>query len=191
MPRYREHLIHHYFRSLFALYHLDDMIALDIPWWTYPAIRYIEDYIQNLKVKPRVFEYGSGASTLWLAKRAQSVISVEHNKAWYDQLQMPLKTAPNVALQLYPDPSFSAYAAAIQTTSGLFDIIIIDGRARAACLAYSLDKLHPQGIIIFDNTNRPRYQTALCTSQLNIQRFPGWVPGSPLKSETSILRSLT
>src|SRR5574338_315926 len=54
----------HYLRSLLAIHQLDDMIQLDVPWWTYDAIAEIETYIQKLGYLPTVFEYGSGASTI-------------------------------------------------------------------------------------------------------------------------------
>ena len=54
-----------------------------IPWYTYPAI----EYLNSLEFKNRkVFEFGSGNSTLfWLAKNAQ-VTSVENNKIWVEKL---------------------------------------------------------------------------------------------------------
>jgi hypothetical protein len=193
----------HYLRSLLAIYQLDDMIQLDVPWWTYSAIAAIEKHIQTLGYKPAVFEYGSGASTIWLAKRAQSVISIEHNYNWFQQLKSKLIAYPNVQL-IYKAPNrdnidplysshkmknvdFKAYVSSIEETSQLFDLIIIDGRCRENCLKASLAYLKPNGIIIFDNSNRKRYQKVLLSFALRIQRYYGLVPGSPFKSETSLL----
>ncbi|NES92903.1 MAG: class I SAM-dependent methyltransferase, partial [Okeania sp. SIO2B9] len=55
-----------------------------IPWYTYPAIEFIENKIAS---DFRVFEYGSGQSTLWWAERVLKVISVESNRNWFSYLQ--------------------------------------------------------------------------------------------------------
>ncbi len=194
----------HYFRSLLAIHQLDDMIALDVPWWTYSAIEAIEQHIQSLGYKPAVFEYGSGASTIWLAKRSDKVISIEHDKIWYQQLKEKLQQFPNVTLVLQPpvqglvekkyqsqkmeNMNFQNYVKSIKATNQTFDLIIVDGRCREACLEECLAHLKPNGMIIFDNSNRKRYQNAMVSSQLNIQRYYGRVPGSPFKSETAILK---
>ena len=52
-----------------------------IPWVTYSFIDFIKD---RLRKKHSVFEFGSGNSTYFYAKYAGSVVSVEHDKAWYD-----------------------------------------------------------------------------------------------------------
>jgi len=195
-PRY------HYLRSLLAIHQLDDMIQLDVPWWTYSAISFIEQFIQTLPPTVTVFEYGSGASTLWLAKRLGQVISVEHDSTWYQQLKSKI-TDPNIELLLkqpskangtsiyrsvkMPHYNFAEYVDAIKAYPTQFDIIIIDGRCRNDCLRVALPYLKPEGIIIFDNSNRQRYQSALKQSKLCIKRFKGRVPGSPLPSETAIL----
>ncbi|MGD9591476.1 MAG: class I SAM-dependent methyltransferase [Candidatus Berkiella sp.] len=192
----------HYLRSLLAIHQLDDMIQLDVPWWTYQAISEIEDYIKNLNYKPVVFEYGSGASTIWLAKRCDKVIAIEHDGLWYQKLKTKLSAFPDVSLSLQtpenkidkyhsvkvPNASFKTYVESIKTYESVFDIIIIDGRCRSDCLETSLQYLKPGGIIVFDNSNRKRYQSALKNNNLLIQRFYGYVPGSPFKSETAILR---
>ncbi|MBS0286944.1 MAG: class I SAM-dependent methyltransferase [Proteobacteria bacterium] len=194
---------YHYLRSLLAIHQLDDMIMLDVPWWTYDAISEIENYIQRKKTKLSVFEYGSGASTIWLAKRADKVISVEHDQSWYVHLNSKLSAFPQVQLSLIPpqlngtdnkyksqkcpNVSFKTYVESIHSAKEQYDIIIIDGRARSACLETCLAFLKPEGIIIFDNSNRKRYQPELVACGLEIVRFYGRVPGSPFKSETAIL----
>ena len=192
---------YHYFRSLLAIHQLDDMIQLDVPWWTYEAISEIEKYIQNLDHKPAVFEYGSGASTIWLANRCDKIISVEHDDVWYENLKSKLQKYPNIDLTLkipqkekdeftsikMPNASFKDYVESIKNYPNQYDIIIIDGRCREVCLKMCLAYLKPNGIIIFDNSNRARYQQAINDSELFVKRYYGRVPGSPFKSETAIL----
>src|SRR5690348_4410793 len=72
-----------------------DADGAPIPWITYPAIRFLAG-----RVEPhfRVFEFGSGLSTLWWAQRVAHVVSVEHDPAWHRSVS---KRAPaNVRLLL-------------------------------------------------------------------------------------------
>jgi hypothetical protein len=192
----------HFFRSLLAIHDLKDMIALDTPWWTYSAIAEVEQFLKNCDHKAQVFEYGSGASTIWLAKRCAKVVSVEHDKAWFFHLKNQIADFHNIELvlkepeytldekyrsQKAPAVTFKAYVTAIQETQQQFDLIIIDGRSRGACLEECLPYLKPRGMILLDNSNRERYQNDLIQSGLEIRRCYGQVPGSPLKSETALL----
>src|ERR687884_2028950 len=51
-----------------------------VPWFTFPAIEAIKNWDLSDK---RVFEYGSGYSTLFWAARAKEVTSVEHSPEWH------------------------------------------------------------------------------------------------------------
>ncbi len=54
----------------FSLTRVHDSLAiaeLDVPWWTYRAIDIVEAWLAAHPRPIRVFEYGAGASTLWLA----------------------------------------------------------------------------------------------------------------------------
>lgn len=51
------------------------------PWIAYSAIRVFKKYLTK---KSRVLEYGSGMSTIWYAKYAGQVCSIENNRDWYE-----------------------------------------------------------------------------------------------------------
>mgnify|MGYP000216046892 CR=1 FL=1 len=64
---------------------IDEKVCADkdgtpIPWYTYPAIEYLSQFDYGGK---RVFEYGCGYSSLFLAERAAKVISIEDNPEWF------------------------------------------------------------------------------------------------------------
>ncbi len=61
-----------------------------IPWYTYPAIEYLENLDMTDK---RVLEWGSGNSSLFWAKRAKEVISIENDKEWFEKINA--KKLPN------------------------------------------------------------------------------------------------
>jgi predicted O-methyltransferase YrrM len=191
-------------RSLFAIYDLQDMAALDLPWWTLAAVRATDEFLKR-RGSARVFEYGSGASTVWLARRAASVVSIEHDRAWYGSVNGMLAAHANARIALIeadPAPvagycsekkgwkgrSFQNYASAIDRETGQFDLIVIDGRARTACLAHSVKRLAPDGMILFDNSGRERYRAAIKASDLTVQTFRGVTACLPYPDETTILR---
>jgi hypothetical protein len=197
----------HYVRSLLAIHDIPDMIGLDVPWWTYSSIDYIKSYLETCKHPINVFEWGSGASTIWLAKRVDKVMTIEHDPKWHEIIRPFLSSYPHVHSILkepdrllvdgtfesskVPGVNFKPYVEAIHPYSDKFDIIVIDGRARSACLQVCLPYLKSDGIIVFDNSNRHEYQQALDHSGLIINRYKGKVPGSPLTGETAILRRST
>ncbi len=50
------------------------------------------------------------------------------------------------------------YASAITETDKKYDILFIDGRQRSECAKLALKSLNNTGVIIWDNTERERYQ---------------------------------
>jgi hypothetical protein len=194
-------------RTLFAIHDLDDMISLDLPWWVYGAAERVDRFISDRDGKVRVFEYGSGASTIWLGNRAHEVYSVEHHGGFAGLMAGKVAGLPNVTLRRIPaeavapggvpaTPSrrfghqgldFTAYVHAIDAVDGDFDVIVVDGRAREECLRVAADRLAPEGVLVFDNSNRHRYQDALRSCGLRVERIRGAAPCLPYRSETSLL----
>ena len=202
----RRHRYRHWLQSLLAIHDIDALIRLDVPWWTYDAIEQVEDFLKA-HTKARVFEYGSGASTVWLAKRAASVHSIDHDAGWIAFSAPRLAELGNALVECVPadEPpvadrayhsgkgghhgqSFKAYAEAIDRTEGLYDLIVIDGRARAACLRHALPRLAPGGMIVFDNSHRARYRASIAGSGLRAVVTRGLVPSLPLPDQTTLLR---
>jgi len=60
----------------------------EIPWLTLKAIKWLE---KNLKPNMTVFEYGSGGSTIFIAKRVSKIVSVEHDSFWYNKVLEVMK----------------------------------------------------------------------------------------------------
>lgn len=78
--------------------------------------------------------------------------------------------------------------AANRFTEG-FDIVVIDGRDRVNCAIHSVAALKGEGVILWDNTDRPRYKEGILHLQGRGFRqieFIGLVPGSTAKAETSL-----
>ncbi|MBI5865098.1 MAG: hypothetical protein HZB38_11445 [Planctomycetes bacterium] len=62
----------------------------------------------------------------------------------------------------YPGRTFEAYVRAIdQHPDATFDVILVDGRARPACIQHAIPKLKPSGWLVLDNADREHYQAAI------------------------------
>lgn len=171
--------------SLFAIHDPVRMIALDCPWWNVHATSKVAEFLAMRPVA-RVFEYGSGASTGWLARRAKEVTSVEHHGDWFALMQSQLRSFGNVDLR-YRALEGDAYARAIGEVEGQFDLIVIDGRRRADCLEQSVNRLKPDGIILFDDSGRRRYRGAIANCGLTEDRHFGLSYCVPYPDFSSIL----
>jgi len=135
-----------------------------IPWNTYPYIKFIDS---RLNKTFRVFEFGSGNSTLWYSKRVKQIISVEHDKNWYDKIKSLM---PDNALLIYKNLKYNGeYSKEILKHTEKFHIIIIDGRDRVNCIKNSLFFLTSDGLIVFDNSNLDEYREAI--QLLNDNKF--------------------
>jgi hypothetical protein len=127
-----------------------------LPWMNYPAIMFLNE---RLKPQMRVFEYGSGSSTRFLSDRVASVCSVEHDKYWFERVRKTV-TADNVTLLHRNLEGDGAYCRAIRDGGGVFDLVIVDGRDRVNCVRQALGYLSPGGVLLLDNSERPRYRPA-------------------------------
>jgi predicted O-methyltransferase YrrM len=192
-------------RTQFAIYDAVDLIRLDLPWWTYGAIRAVESWLAERGGRVDAFEYGSGASTAWLARRCRQVVSIEHDAAFASMLA-PLLPRDGVTLRVVePEPAadvplapsgrrgyerfdFDRYVRAIAEPARRYDLIVVDGRARSACLHRAREALAPGGLLVFDNSSRKRYQAALARYAAATTRHRGWAPALPIRSETALIR---
>ena len=62
----------------------------EAPWWPLAVIPVIE---RHLSKDSNVIEFGSGSSTIWLAKRARCVVSLEDDELWHRKTLHRLKQA--------------------------------------------------------------------------------------------------
>ncbi len=132
---------------------IDDKACVDkngspIPWYTYPAIEYLNQFDYTAK---RIFEYGCGSSSSFWAARALSVTSVEDNPQWFAKWQKELR-ASNLEILLRNESE--KYENAIFETERTFDVIVVDGKRREKCCAAAIQKLSPDGMIILDDSDR-------------------------------------
>ncbi len=176
--------------SLFAIYHTENMVALDLPWWNVAATREVETFLAS-RPKARIFETGAGASTVWLARRAAQVISVEHDAAWHKRFLGMIDGVPGIDLRYRPlgdaGPQ-DAYVHSIDENDDLYDLIVVDGRHRIACLNRALAHLAPGGRILFDDSGRSRYRVGIQSCGLEESHYFGRSFCVPYPDHTSLLQ---
>jgi hypothetical protein len=172
-------------------------MALCLPWWPYDATTWVAE---QLPPDARVFEYGGGGSTLWLQGQGATVTVAEHNLCWHARLREMLLPGTSVLLRR-TEPSgtitsaveqgyFDSYVAAISDEPDeSMDLVVVDGRARVECVRHGLSKVKPGGLLLMDDTERPRYRLAAdLLADWERHVFAGLKPGSPVPAQTSVWR---
>jgi hypothetical protein len=153
-------------------------LADGVPWIPFRATEWLSSYLQS---DMTVFEYGSGGSTLFFAERVQTLVSVEHDPQWHSKVASRLRErgVNNVSYLLceprkdgepildgyrhdFPGVSFADYVKSIDAyPDGSLDLVLVDGRARVACMARALPKIRPGGYLVLDNASDPDWAGCL------------------------------
>ena len=110
----------------------------------------------------RVFEFGSGNSTLWFAKRVRSIISVESREAWHHLLvQRAVELGlENLTILLRPVERDSLESATRYARSILeypeehFQLIFVDGLVRIQCVENAFSRVSDGGYVVVDEAGR-------------------------------------
>lgn len=55
-------------------------------------------FLSHLKSDHKVLEYGSGESTKQIAERVDSVLSIEHQKNWYEKVKNEIPNNVEIVL---------------------------------------------------------------------------------------------
>jgi hypothetical protein len=178
-----------WFASLFAIYNTEAMVDLDLPWWNVDATRHIEKFLAS-RPDAKVFETGAGASTVWLSRRAKKVISVEHDRAWHARFLAMIDGMSGIDLrfrELGDGGTADAYVGSIDENDDLYDLIVVDGRHRVACLSRAISHLAPGGMVLFDDSGRSRYRNGIENSGLDEMHYFGRSFCVPYPDHTSLL----
>lgn len=135
---------------------------MKFPWWTPDAVTFVDKARRDTPVPVHAFEWGSGASTGWLAERMRSLATVEHDRSWLSRLEH----RDNLTAMFRPQDS--SYEAAIDaySHSPTLGFIAVDGRRRVACVARALPHLQDWGMLLLDDSQRARYRPAIAAIDL-------------------------
>jgi len=135
------------------------------PWMRIKELEVLEHLINT--VRPRtVLEWGSGISTTILPKRFPSILqwtAIESDPEWARGVlaRIPknavVLTIPANRTQETIDGNIYEYMDYVNTpgaNGAKYDLIIVDGRARAACLKRAQYLLNPGGVVFVHDANR-------------------------------------
>ncbi|MBS4066439.1 MAG: hypothetical protein KGZ74_17900 [Chitinophagaceae bacterium] len=147
----------------------------EIPWLNYGVFHFLRDRLHKDLV---LFEYGSGSSTFYFAEQVKKVVSVEHDRSWYEKI---IQQKPDNAEISFEELVINgSYAKKILSYNDQFDIVLVDGRDRVNCVKYAVTKLSERGVIILDNSNRKKYSSVFNWDGLKDFKhitFTGILPG--------------
>lgn len=128
-------------------------------------------------------EYGSGGSTLAFAPMAKRAYSIEHDREWCLRMQEKLSIkglSQRVTYTCAPVDRgtggwgvshafeegtyrvFKAYVDAVTALNeSVFDVVLIDGRARVACALKVLPYLNDDSLVLLHDARREKYAPIL------------------------------
>ena len=139
-------------------------------------IALIEKYLTPKSV---MLEWGSGGSTSYFGAQVAALYSIEHDPEWYDIVTEATASLPVTVIlsenqsedgKVVPWPEcrhkpslFTKYVEAVETFGvNHFNVVLIDGRSRAACAQKVLDYISVDSVVfIHDFLHRPEYRPAL------------------------------
>jgi ADP-heptose:LPS heptosyltransferase/predicted O-methyltransferase YrrM/sulfatase maturation enzyme AslB (radical SAM superfamily)/SAM-dependent methyltransferase len=143
-----------------------------IPFMEYYEIELICFIIKYINPH-NILEWGSGNSTLFFPHFIESSSiwhSVDHIYEWYNKIKLSnnhdnvkhhyiLPNNPKFINQQLAGGTYDDFRDYIDSPLeyGPFDLILIDGRARNACLEKATERLSPGGIVILHDANRIKY----------------------------------
>jgi len=145
--------------------HMGSTLDLGLPWFSFAAIEFLE---QRLTGSETVYEYGGGGSTVFFARRAARVVTVENDEEWVAALRAHLASTGlhNVevvaAVGSFDDPAGfggSAFARALPEEPA--DVILIDSwdglppyPFRPELFPRAEERVRPGGLIVVDDSWR-------------------------------------
>jgi hypothetical protein len=138
--------------------------------------------IEHLPAGGRMLEWGSGTSTVWFAEHLPAdatLLSIEHDREWFGRVRSMLAGHDCVGLRCHPPAGILGPNASVgeerpdllrdyihaADADGAFDVILVDGVARDACLEHARALLKPGGTIFLHDAQRPWYDRGKLTHE--------------------------
>lgn len=165
-----------------------DLSGTPMPWLSISAIRFLDSLDLSAA---RMLEFGSGASTMWFAKRVDQLVSVEHDPRWAARVtrrantELLVREAPDDPYYFDSSEPYLRDAVAL----GPYDIVLIDGVGRVTCAQHVQEVAADGALVILDDTQAEATKPATDhLSELGMRRldFWGFHPGVGTDTCTSV-----
>lgn len=176
------------------------------PWMKYREICILEDLLANLRPN-RVLEWGAGYGSFHFARLLHpdaEWIAIEHDARWAQRIQS-LKGDPRVRVHSVPpdnsewranhhDGTYEDFRNYVDYPEnfGPYDFILVDGRAREACLEKTWSLLTPDGVVVLHDANRAfrRAPSGRFPHEAEFRDYRNWSGGMWIGSKGRPLTSL-
>jgi predicted O-methyltransferase YrrM len=121
------------------------------PWIAYSSVKFLKNF---LKHDSRVLEFGSGMSTIWYARNAGEVFSVDDHKLWHQKVCDIIKEQKihNITYKLAVNDG--EYVSFMSEDQQGFDLVMVDGNHRSKCIEYAAKLVRQGGILYLDNSDK-------------------------------------
>lgn len=122
------------------------------PWLTADAVNILSTMIGASDIG---VEFGSGRSTVWFAQRLGRLISVEHDKLWFDKVGSELSRVHLLSkVDYHFAPDEASYLRPLHELPDCsVDFCLVDGELREDCALVAIEKLKPGSLLVIDNVN--------------------------------------
>ncbi len=147
-----------------------------MPWWPTRVIPLVETF---LKRDMDAIEFGSGSSSIWIAQRVRSLLSVDDNPAWARTTagRLAANGLANATVKLASGEDYWSVGAGRQ-----FDFAVVDGSWRWKCIEDVLPRMRSGGLVYFDNADADkdaRFYTEPGQRQLAQARLQAYARATP------------
>lgn len=142
------------------------------PWMLLEETEILREVLNRLKPM-RCLEWGAGYSTLYFPRflpEGSQWIAIEHIAEWANAIQRNPQFSPSTRIMKIPVPEIGAQGEETGEDGGFqdyinapmklgrFNFILVDGRARNACVELSKKLLSEDGIVALHDANREGYR---------------------------------
>ena len=144
------------------------------PFFAFEAVEWLEKFLTK---DMKVFEWGSGGSTMYFAKKVKDLTTVEVNPEWYKKVSAVIKKNYDSNcryISKVPERSdFPKYHSSKSEHRGFdfenycqtideypdehFDLVVVDGAVRRFCIRHAFKKIKRGGFLFLDDAEEKRH----------------------------------
>jgi ubiquinone/menaquinone biosynthesis C-methylase UbiE len=131
---------------------------MELPLWTPNTTIEVSKILHK---GMRVYEFGSGFSTLWVANRVGSIVTLEHSAEWYLIVNKLIaeRGVKNVHCELRDIRTGDYMTHILSFPDGSFDFVIVDcAFRRVEAMQHAINKVVRGGYILLDDSQAFSWQ---------------------------------